>query len=229
MDELSQWDFDAANYGWVSGLRHWNPIVAVCIVPRDLLLQTHSPLPTTGRGDYQKASKTQILSVDTLKSTCQGLYWRPVHWLSFLKTCNLKSSALNPAIKFSYLVCTHLCPVSHWWIIHLYPRCWKNELPCKHAWTTSGWRRSSLQGCPEDTAHGRAALNLSSWGGARSGVLNRHLRQVWRLDPVSRSICCTAMRLHLCTRRTCVSWVTFKLIWGLCWSDSRPNGAWQKP
>ena len=36
-DEVSQWDFNAANCGWVSGLRPWKPIVAACIVPGDLL------------------------------------------------------------------------------------------------------------------------------------------------------------------------------------------------
>ena len=67
---------------------------------------------------------------------------------------------------------------------------------------------------------GQIALNPSSCGWGQSGVWNWHLRQAWRLAPVSRSICCTAIRLHLCIQSTCVSWITFKLIWGLCWTDS---------
>uniref|UniRef100_A0A3B4TUA8 Uncharacterized protein n=1 Tax=Seriola dumerili TaxID=41447 RepID=A0A3B4TUA8_SERDU len=53
-------------------------------------------------------------------------------------------------------------------------------------------------------AGGRIALNTSCDRG-QCGVLNWHLQQAWRLAPVSRSICCTAIRLHLCIRQTCVS------------------------
>lgn len=120
----------------------------------------------------------------------------------------------------------------------LHPRSWMKlclqlqqaeGLHSKGAQTNFGWRNSSLPGMSWSHSAWQIALNPSSCGWAQSGVLNWHLQQAWRLAPVSRSICCTAIRLHLCTRWTCVSWITFKLIWGLCWSDSRSDEAWRKP
>lgn len=89
----------------------------------------------------------------------------------------------------------------------------EEEFPSGVSWSHGAWQ---------------IALNPSSCGWPQSGILNWHLQQPWRLGPVSRSICCTAISLHLCTQWTCVSWITFKLIWGLCWSDSQPDGAWRK-
>lgn len=154
--------------------------------------------------------------------------------LSYLETCTLKSWAFYSDIKLSYLACAHPCQErSHSSLTDKsFPSHKLNDGPgeqrgCMCA--TSGWRRSSLAGLSWSHSAWQIALNPSSWGWAQSGVLNWHLQQAWRLAPVSRSICCTAIRLHLCTRQTCVSWITFKLIWGLCWSDSRPSGAWRKP
>lgn len=81
-----------------------------------------------------------------------------------------------------------------------------------------------------EAKHGWQEAPDPAWRGwLRACELNWHLRQAWRLAPVSWSICCTAIRLHLCTRPTCVSWITFKLICGLRRSDSRPSGPWLQP
>lgn len=177
----------------------------------------------------------------TRKGTCQGLYWCPVQWLSFLETCTLKSWAHYPAIKLSYLACAHRCQERFNFSLmdSLFPSKQLHDvlLQLQQAGRSALLRcmnclwleEQLLSGAPWSHGAWQKSLNPSSWGWVQSGVLNWHLQQAWRLAPVSRSICCTAIRLHLCTRRTCVSWITFKLIWGLRWSDSRPNGAWRKP
>lgn len=99
------------------------------------------------------------------------------------------------------------------------------------AHTTCGCRRSCLfqVRCPEDAAHGRWPLIRHHEAGLsvpyRIGISGRRADS----PPVSRSICCTSARPRRCARRTCVSWVTLKLIWGLRGSDSWPDEAWRKP
>lgn len=104
--------------------------------------------------------------MDTLKSKGQGLCWCPVPWLSFLKTCNLKSST----IKCSYLVRAHLQVLTD----GLVPSTVKRKIcPVKMHEQPLAVGGAPFRGRPEDTAP--AARNLSSRGGGAG----------WRFESVS--------------------------------------------